>query len=128
VLVFGVLLAVRVRLVVAERLEGRVVARTGPAPAQVGDGCVLAARPAYLPYNAWIQLDCGGRRLYGYEKYGYVDCETADRRVMRCEDSGPIEADGDPHLVIDRAAGRVRVDDADRWSLELEVPRSGAGS
>ena len=109
------------RLVEAETLYGHVTARIGEAPALADDRCVLRVEPAYLPYNGWIQLDCGRRRLYGYDSYGHLQCETRDGRASRCEDSGPIEVDGDPHLVVDRAAGRVQVDDGDRWRLEIAL-------
>jgi len=104
-----------------ETLRGQVVAIAGPAPAVQGDECRLRVEPAWFPFNAWLQVDCGQRRLYGYESYGHVHCEAVDARVKRCEDGGPIARDGDPHLVLDRPAGRLVIDDAERWRIEIAL-------
>lgn len=104
-----------------ETLRGQVVAIAGPAPVVQGDECRLQFEPAWFPFNAWLQVDCGRRRLYGYESYGHLHCEAADARVKRCEDGGPIAYDGDPHLLFDRPAGRVVIDDAERWRIEIAL-------
>ena len=107
-----------------ETLRGQVASIAGPAPVAEGDACTVRVEPAYFPFNAWMQVDCGGRRLYGYESYGHIDCDSADGRAQRCEDGGAIVHDGDPHLALDRPAGRLVVDDGERWRIEVALART----
>lgn len=104
-----------------ETLRGHVAEIVGPAPVLPTEQCSLRIEPSTFPFNAWMQLDCGTRRLYGYESYGQIDCDTQDGRAARCEDGGPIVYDGDPHLVLDRPAGRLVVDDGDRWRIVIAL-------
>ena len=116
--------------VTEETLTGHVVATTGTAPAVEGEACRVSVEAAYFPFNTWLQVDCGTQRLYGHGSYGHVQCDTEEGAVTRCEDSGPIGHDGDPHIVLDRPAGRVVLDDGSRWRIEIAVgePTSTDGS
>lgn len=107
--------------VTRETLRGEVSAVTGPAPSRVGERCTLQIVPQTIPSNAWLQIDCGRRRLFGYDSSGYATCEELQGRAVRCSDHGPVRQDGDPHVVLDRPAGTLVVDDGERWKIEIRL-------
>lgn len=111
------------RQVDSETLRGEVTAATDGAPARVGDACELRFEGRLVPRNAWMQVDCGRRRLYGHEGFGYLPCDLAGGRAGRCEDWGPIDRDADPHVVFDRSARRLVLDDGERWRIEVALSR-----
>jgi len=111
-----------------ETFRGRVVAVEGPAPATEGQECTIELQSFFFPFNALSQVDCGGRRLYGYDNFGSVQCESVDHVATTCTDGGPIGQDGDPGFHFNRRSRRLVLDDGSRWSIviELDLP-GGAG-
>lgn len=112
-----------------ETLAGRVVAVEGPAPARDGETCTLLIEPVALPgpYNAWLRVDCGRQRIYGYDSFGHLRCETVDGRAVRCVDEDTTTSGGDPRLSFDRASRSLRIDDGRRWSFEVALDEPSAG-
>ncbi len=97
------------RYIPEERFSGAVIGTEGAAPVRLGEPCTARVTPAFLPFNGWMMVECGGLRLYGHDSSGYVQCEAETGRVDRCEDGGPSAADGDPELRFERT--RVRISD-----------------
>lgn len=105
----------------SEMIRGRVIAVEGDAPAHVDDDCMVAIEPGSFPYNTYITVTCGNRRLYGYDSFGYIKCDMENGRATRCQDGGPIREDGDPNLSLRRSANRLHLDDGQRWSIDVEL-------
>jgi hypothetical protein len=103
-------------------LHGTVTRADGQVPVAVGARCRVRIEQEYGPYNAHVIINCGGARLYGSASgFGVIRCDTEGSVVTRCEDDRGIRFDGDPRLVIDRAAGQVHLDDGDRWQVDVQL-------
>lgn len=117
----GALTVIIARYLQDESHTGRVTMATGSAPSDIGDPCTVRFEPAYFPYNAYMQVDCGNQRLYGYASAGYGQCDTEDSLPTHCTDSGPIDHDGDPHILFDRSVGTFELDDGPNWKIVIEL-------
>lgn len=104
----------------AGTLTGEVRAVEGPAPTLAGDRCRIVVEPVQLAFDAQLFIDCGGRRIYGFEDFGYVDCTSEKGEPLKCYDRNTIARDGDPELALDEATGELLVQD-DGWSFEVEL-------
>lgn len=98
----------------AQTLAAEVVARTGPAPAALHERCEIAFEPNVLVANTTVTIDCGGHRIYGWEGFGVLRCETAGGRVSACVDS-------EERLRFDGQRGRVELT-GPGWTLTLALP------
>jgi hypothetical protein len=102
--------------------SGEVTEATGAtAPAAAGDACTVQLQPGYGVHDGWLTVDCGGRRLVGWDVLGGVSCATSDAGLRTCRDDGPIAEDGDPTMHLDEAAGTVVLTDGPAWSLTIAL-------
>lgn len=108
-----------------ETLHGEISEVSGAPPASVGEACVARVGPGYFPRNGVLQIDCATLRLYGSESSGALSCETEGHRAVRCADEGGIDDDGDPRVILDRAARRLTVDDGSSWRIEITLSDDG---
>lgn len=120
VAVSGLATAAIVTHVDEESFAATVTEAEGPAPAEVGERCRVAIEPDYGPANADLQVDCAGQRLYGWESFGAVRCETEGGRATLCTDEWRIEEDGDPAVRLDRGARTLVIHDGS-WRLSLAL-------
>lgn len=102
---------------------GRVTAAGGWAPASVGEACRAHLSSEMGPFNASLVVDCGGQRLYGYDSFGAMKCETAAARAVSCVDARAIGEDGDPSVRLDLRTGKLRLADGKRWHVDITLDR-----
>lgn len=104
--------------------RGRVVEVQGAAPATVDAECtVRVERPGNARYDARVRVDCGGRRIYGRERSGLVECHMREQMPERCEDRGGTEANGDPMLTLDLPTDVAVVADGPElpWTVSIAL-------
>ena len=108
------------------KLGGQVVQTTGAAQVQPGDACLLTLVPiAEAQAGCRVQLECGGKPLYGGPFRGFVKCQVEGGRVLWARDDEATKVDGDPELHMDPKQGLCTVLDQDpAWgaSVRLTTP------
>lgn len=100
---------------------GAVASVNGPAPASVGDQCVIQLEHATTSngLNCRIRVTCGGGIIYGRDgdtlRYGYNQCVVTGPpggpAVIEAHDRGYSTEDGDPRIDFQSASGQLTVTD-----------------
>jgi hypothetical protein len=89
----------------------RVIHTSGSVPFSART-CELNISPAKATgMNCRVQLDCGGRLVYGAGSSGYNECAVEGRNVRSFSDPVPSAKDGDPAFSCDVGAGTATLSD-----------------
>jgi hypothetical protein len=102
------------------RFEGEVVTAEGHSPVTRGERCSVDVAPNSVP-NARLTVTCGDLRLYGFESFGQLECETLEGSPVSCADGESIASDGDPQLEFDRARESVILSDGPAWRVVIAL-------
>lgn len=94
-------------------VTGVVDQATGDTQVKTGEPCKILVDPDFKAgFNCRVDVECGGRPLWGGElQGGYADCVTRDRRFVRGHHKNSEASGGHTWLTFDLEEGSLRLND-----------------
>jgi hypothetical protein len=97
--------------------SGTVSWASGHAPVQFGTPCMVSVVPnpsfPNSPFNCHIRVQCGAATLYGWQDYGYTECQVQAGTPVSAHDPRGTAQEGDPMLELNVPQRMVRIYDND---------------